>query len=729
MSSTSLWAPNPVNVPPQAVQPACFIQPHGALIVLDAQGVVTHRSRNAPDLLHGMGPWGQRLPEPLWGCNGDLRRAVETVLANLNGAGSAVNDPPPTIELTLKGRRFDVSVQAWDRRVQIEFEQRAHDAGQPLCAAALVHASITRLKRGGTIDAILEEAVLTLRQLTGFDRVTAHRFEDDTSSEVLAEDTGGALEAFVGARVLAVDVPAYARQLYTANTLRLVADADHLQVPVDAMTSDARPLDLSTAVLRSAAPVHLAFLKQLGVVASMSLSIVIEGRLWGLIACHHASARGVPSAVRMFCDMLVQFVGSAILVVQEKTAVQRRSVAADLRARLVEVALHADDVLAQFKPACIELQREMGSHALLLMHRGKHVREGLTPPGAVQLAGWLESQPSPLVALNELSSLPFQVRSSLAPHCGLLALCFDRPRRGWIVLLRREHVATIGWNFPPEHSATSVALPRPNGAATVQRRSITGQALPWDDVDRALAHQLADELGRASTLRNSEMEDAYVQLMGMLGHDLRDPLQTMTMVGRLLSREDPTSLMGQRIASSTGRMQRLITQVLDMSRLRSGNGLGISPAMCDLAALLRAWVDEARFAYPSVTIELDCPATLPARVDADRIAQVLSNLVSNARHHGVIGEPIRVALDTQDATLRLTVSNVAPPISAGLVDVMFEPLKRSSCQTLRNPGGLGLGLYIAREVARGHGGNLRYTHDGTHVVFTMEIGWYAPAAG
>jgi chemotaxis family two-component system sensor kinase Cph1 len=723
-------SPSTVDVPvgpPSPLLLPCFIQPHGALIALDSNGIVTHQSRNAPALLPGLGPLGHGLPYDLWDADGRLRHAIEQVL---EGSADAQGDLPFAIELTLQDCTFDVSIHAFDQRVLMEFEQRAAGGGELAALNAISHRCMNRLKRLRNIDAILNEAVATLRQLTGFDRVTAYCFRHDDSSEVVAEVRSDALEGFAGSRFLSTDIPVQARALYILNTMRVIVDVEDRQVPIDAMATDTSHLDLSRSVLRSVSPVHLGYLKRLNVAACMTLSIVFDGRLWGVIACHHNTAHRLSYLQRMACDMLVQSVSSVILVAQEKAALMRRAQAAELRAQLVDVALHAVDVLEMFKPIGARLQQSMASDALLLMHRGRHTNEGLSQNGAVQLAGWLESQPDPVVALNELTCLPHDARSSLAPYCGLIAICFDRTRRGWLVLLRRAHGSTVTWNFfkknddapdAPDAPVAQVEAGLQDKSLAVTRHAVKDLAVPWDEVDHSSAQMLADELGRACVLRNMEMEDAYVQLMGMLGHDLRDPLQTMSMVGRILSHDDPASLMGQRIATTTGRMQRLIAQVLDMSRLRSSNGLGITRVDCDMALMVRDWVDETRFAYPSVIIDADVPATLPVNVDGDRMAQVLSNLVSNARHHGVIGEPIRVELTSDGKELMLTVSNVAPPISAELIDTLFEPLKNTGARKTRNPSGLGLGLYIAREIAASHGGSLRYSHDGTHVVFTLRI--------
>jgi signal transduction histidine kinase len=110
-----------------------------------------------------------------------------------------------------------------------------------------------------------------------------------------------------------------------------------------------------------------------------------------------------------------------------------------------------------------------------------------------------------------------------------------------------------------------------------------------------------------------------------------------------------------------------------------------------------------------------------ARFDPDRMAQVMSNLLSNARHHGVSGEPIWVRVAQSTGGTTLSVTNVAAPIAEARLGTLFDPFKPESVGNIRNPDGLGLGLYIACEIAKGHGGTLRYSHDGVRVTFTMTL--------
>ena len=238
--------------------------------------------------------------------------------------------------------------------------------------------------------------------------------------------------------------------------------------------------------------------------------------------------------------------------------------------------------------------------------------------------------------------------------------------------------------------------------------------MPWDDGDLLIARQLRDQLGRASGARSAEMERARAQLLAVLGHDLRDPLQSISMAARILSRgqgEEGSggARLGQRIAASTGRMERLIAQVLDMSRLHGGLGLGLVTSEHDLAALVAGLIHEATTAHPEVRITADLPTHLPAQVDPDRFAQVVGNLISNARHHSTPGESIHLRLRVAEGATRLSVSNVADPIPDDIVHTLFDPLKRTRLNT-RNPHGLGLGLYIASEIMKGHRGTLVYSH-------------------
>ncbi|WYX53318.1 hybrid sensor histidine kinase/response regulator [Achromobacter xylosoxidans] len=193
------------------------------------------------------------------------------------------------------------------------------------------------------------------------------------------------------------------------------------------------------------------------------------------------------------------------------------------------------------------------------------------------------------------------------------------------------------------------------------------------------------------------------------------------MAATLLSRTDAGARMGERIRYSSGRMQRLISQVLDLSRLQGGMGLGIEKRECLLSELLNGLIDEKRQAYPGLRIEPEVQPGLTLMADTDRIAQVVTNLMSNARQHGAPRMPIRVSATQTGDTIELAVANHGAPIPDEVMAHLFSPFKPESLGHSRNRNGLGLGLYIADRVVRDHEGDITVACRDGLVIFTVTL--------
>jgi chemotaxis family two-component system sensor kinase Cph1 len=168
-------------------------------------------------------------------------------------------------------------------------------------------------------------------------------------------------------------------------------------------------------------------------------------------------------------------------------------------------------------------------------------------------------------------------------------------------------------------------------------------------------------------------------------------------------------------------MQRLIGQVLDMSRIDGGLGLGLVLGLVDLAALVDDLVDEMRLAYPGIDYSFRSPGPTLVRADSGRISQVISNLLSNARHHGRVGGPIDVALSVHAGWATVELRNEGTPIPDEQVPTLFNPFKRNALHNPRNRTGMGLGLYIVATIVREHEGEISYRHEDGHVIFSVKL--------
>ena len=200
-------------------------------------------------------------------------------------------------ELAPGGPRFDIAVHQSGLETVLEFEP-SENSETP--ALATLRTVFNRLERHASPRDLCRDAARQVRALTGFDRVMIYQFQEDASGEVVAESARNGLPSYLGLRYPAGDIPAQARALYERNILRIIVDVDAVPAAITpALSPEGAPLDLSMSVLRSVSPIHLEYLRNMGVRSSMSISILRGGRLWGLIACHHAMPNhvGVPTAL------------------------------------------------------------------------------------------------------------------------------------------------------------------------------------------------------------------------------------------------------------------------------------------------------------------------------------------------------------------------------------------------------------------------------------------------
>jgi signal transduction histidine kinase len=217
--------------------------------------------------------------------------------------------------------------------------------------------------------------------------------------------------------------------------------------------------------------------------------------------------------------------------------------------------------------------------------------------------------------------------------------------------------------------------------------------------------------------------------VGMLGHDLRNPLNAVIMTARLLQRRAPAEGRAvARILSSAQRMATMVAQLLDLTRSRLAGGITIERSEVDVAAAVGEVIDELRGTHPDRQVDWSGPAHLTAAVDAGRLGQVVSNLVGNALEHGDPSAPVTVRLFApgEGEDLVLTVHNAGPPIPPDLLPTLFDPFRGTKSRGERSHG-LGLGLFITEQLVLAHGGQLdvRSTHDeGT--TFTVRLPRWAP---
>jgi light-regulated signal transduction histidine kinase (bacteriophytochrome)/CheY-like chemotaxis protein len=393
-------------------------------------------------------------------------------------------------------RRFDLAVHTAAGLVIIECEPSAADSS--VNASALVRGMINRVQGVRDPRTLSCVAALELRALTGFDRVMVYRFTPDDSGEVIAESTAAGIESFLGLHYPASDIPRQARALYERNWLRIIPDIDAVPSPIQpTRDSTGQALDLSQSVLRSVSPIHIEYLRNMGVRASMSVSILREGRLWGLFACHHYSPLHVSFERRTAAELFGQMFSLLIENAERDVESSYENRARELNDRLVHAMAGEENRAEGIARRLDEIAALLVCDGVGLSLNGKITLHGVTPDRR-QFADLIEhiraSAPtSGNYAVNEIRAAyppasEFQERAA-----GMLAMPLSRLPRDYLVFFRREVAHTITWAGDPNKPVAPGPRPdrlTPRKSFESWRETVTARSVPWSAADLRIAGAL-----------------------------------------------------------------------------------------------------------------------------------------------------------------------------------------------------------------------------------------------
>ncbi|MEW2066259.1 ATP-binding protein [Streptomyces sp. NPDC007346] len=742
------------------------VQSYGALVAARLHdAVVDTVSRNVADVLGRAAeelvgrPVTELIGEEQWALaresteaagpseDGPSSSASSSSSASPSASSSAFSSDGPaasgvlalSLERDGRVRHFDVTVHRVAELLVLEFEPRAADG--PFVFQNFfprVRRALHRLQGASDVTECCAAAVREVQALTGYDRVVAYRFDGaEGPGQVVAEVRGEGREPWLGLWFPASDIPPQARRLYARNWIRVIGDVDDATVGLlpELREGTGEPLDLSGSILRTVSGYHLEYLRNIGVASSMSVSLLRDGELWGLIACHGDEPRQLTPEVRAACE----FFGIALSL--QLTAVAEREQADELSGYrralatlLARLTAQAPDALMSPDVGLAELLDADG--AVLL--RGEEVSATGSPLPAA-LPGLLErlAGPSPVGEVwssdrvpEVLGLDPADAEAQGVP-AGLLFLPFDRDG-DLLAWWRREQPAPRQWAADPARPVrTGPGGERltPRGSAAVHRATVRGRSTPWTPAQRAVAGELWREVAGLLNRHMAELEARNTELARTnedldsfahaAAHDLKEPLRGISNAAAFIVEDagavlDATSLRRlttvRRLAE---RMDGLLDSLLHFSRLGQ---VGLERELLSLDEV----VDDAllvagdRLAEQGVTVVR--PAPLPSlRADRERLREVLENLFVNAAKYvadeGAAGErrvwveAVPVAGPDGDAVTALVVRDNGIGIPVEQQEDVLQLFRRLHRRDERG-GGSGVGLAVVKRIVERHGGRL-----------------------
>ncbi|MFW2514335.1 diguanylate cyclase domain-containing protein [Demequina sp. SO4-13] len=478
------------------------IQPHGALLSVDLDSLeVLQASANSIDVL-GISAAALAGTDLAHLVGADV---VDKCRAVLERRGLASNP----LSARIHGRRFDVIVHESDGVGVVEFEP-AIERDQ---SASAVHAAIHRLSGAGSVANIYAQAASEIKNLTGFDRVVVYRFHADGHGEVVAEEVQEGLEPYLGLHFPASDIPAQARQLYMSKLVRFIALGDAppaAMVPVE-NPSTGKPLDLGHAELRSVSPHHVEFMRNMGQVTTMSLSLTHGDQLIGMITCSHGSVRRVPFALREGYAVLARQVSMQLATVAEIERLTRLDAVRTVRAHIARQVKSGEDLEEALMHGEFTLLDLIPADGATLHVHGVSTSIGDVPEAAIGagLFAELSSDHETIVVSDSLSADLPRLHSLMPEVAGVLMVPFGADG-DYLAWFRQETVSSVTWLGDQSLANRATAL-SPRNSFETWSESVSGKSEPWDEMALLEAAEIRHDLD-AALLRAAESELARIAL-------------------------------------------------------------------------------------------------------------------------------------------------------------------------------------------------------------------------
>lgn len=705
------------------------IQPHGVLVVLkEPELTILQASNNTYNI------FGINTEELL---NQPLRILFDDEQINLLRDASNHEDLQliNPIELSKQlGNNilyFDGIIHRQQGSLILELELRTREKSNAFFKFYhLVKLALSKLQNAANVIELSQIIVKELKNITGFDRVMLYRFNENWDGKVIAEEKPEYLTPYLGLNYPASDIPEQARKLYSQNWLRLIPNVNYQPVaivPGNNPLTD-QPLDLSNSVLRSVSPLHIEYLHNMGVTASMSISLIKNQKLWGLIACHHQSPKYVPYEIRNACEFLGQMTSVELAAKEDSEDIEYQIQLKSVQAKLVEYMSAEKNFihgLINNQPNILNLTNSQGS---VIYFEGEYSSIGKTPnqEELQDLLEWInQNLPEQIFYTDALAKIYPQAEKFADVASGLMGFSLSKIHKNYVLWFRPEVIQTVNWGGNP-HKPVEVREDgswhlSPRKSFDLWKETVRQQSLGWKACEVNAALELrnaiigvvlrkADELAQLNIeleRSNSEL-DAFAYIAS---HDLKEPLRgihnysnfLMEDYGETLDEEGKAKL--KTLIRLTQRMEDLIDSLLHFSRL---GRVDLSMQYNDMNMIVNRILDLLRGRIEETGVKISIPRLLPTvYCDRVQVGEVFSNLIANAIKYNDKPEKLIEIGYINDSPQPITfyVSDNGIGIREKHFEAIFRIFKR-----LHGPskygGGTGAGLTIAKKIVERHGGRI-----------------------
>ncbi len=738
-------------------------------IVQVSQNSTVHLGRPPEDLLDR--PIAQLLS----------KAQVKTIQRCLEEDFEAVNPLPVEIPVNEELKQFAGVVHFSNDVVILELEPTTAVGGMGFFNFhGLVKRPMNRIQQTTTLTELCEVAVQEMQRITGYDRVMVYQLAEDGSGSVVSESKRAEMDSYLGLHYPATDIPKQAKHLYLLNLLRIIPDITYEPVPLvsssaqktNGAPTESAPIDMSLTSLRSVSKIHIEYLKNMGVRATLAVSLIRDNRLWGLLVCHHNSPRYLSYEVRTVCEFLGQIIALELNAKSENEDAEYKLKLKAIQAYFLKALPQSESLKEGLTKDVAKLLALTNSTGVAFCEKDEITLLGETPElsEVSGLITWLAVQfeQRPVYCTDSLSAVYAPAARFKVPVGGLLSLAISNVQHLYVLWFRPEVVQTVNWagktEKPVEVDERGELRMSPRQSFDLWQETVKGRSLPWKpwEIEAALelrstviglVLQKADELAELNlelTRSNVELDSfAYIA-----SHDLKEPLRGIHNYSTFLI-EDYGEVLGEdgvdklhTLMRLTKRMETLISSLLHYSRLGRAE-LKLEAVALD--EVVGSVIELVKVSKPEA-VSFEVADALPVvACDRTQITELYTNLITNAIKYND-KDPKRVEigyLSLQEALAQGVVSNEADSLSSSIsmksqqltedstifyvrdngigirekhLESVFRIFRRLHAPK-RFGGGTGAGLTIAKKIVERHQGQLWVQSkfgEGSGFYFTLE---------
>lgn len=634
-----------------------FIQAHGFLVIINPDLTIIYCSDN-------LNRADQRLPQnvcgrPVSSINILFGKSEEEYfihnLIKLSWQGQHFKPLNPYVVI-IGGQPYNMIISLSGDNYILDFEPECSDLYSD--RQSIVGASLSQMLADKDINDILENTVKQIKNIIGYDRVMIYKFHEDGHGEVVAEEKEEKLDTWLGLHYPAADIPQQARKLYIKNLIRLIADVNQASIMISGLENTAA--DLTNSTLRAVSPVHIRYLKNMGVSSSFSVSIVVDNQLWGLIACHNYTPRFINYRQRETAKLIGQVLSSCVGL-RSREKIQKEHM--ELQAAVVEVTrnlLNNSKIESFIEDSAGVILSCYKASGIALLLEGKVYRYGHVPGDerVLNIGAFLESSQQDFIVSEDCKSDFPDMDMCNSSFAGILACRLTAELKDCLILFRTEMALTVRWAGDP----TKIVHYDENGQPFISPRNsfeqwsqqVQGRSEDWSENEKNTLLEIRDEINFAigrkiSELRilNEKLRDAYAELDTFaytVSHDLKTPLTAIKafaeLIGRKTSEGDIRKMSGK-IVDNSERLHQMISTVLEYSKVGQQY---IKKQVIDMTSLINEIKGQLLMSPINEKLQLDVFSTPDIEGDPVLIFQVFLNVIENAAKYSHLMDAPKVSV-------------------------------------------------------------------------------------